>query len=1673
MIPQIKEINLPSYATLNKATASYIDMGEKTITSQVSIDGQITPDFSFDWEIHHKGEKFIMPLRQPQSSKENTSLSSKIDLTFQHWAIYQLKRWYFFTLQSYEAGVAVADKYIASVSLNLKNFCDLYGQLLAHYYGDAITIDLNPEWDYVKDATYIDINYSYMWDVLIKIYELFDVRWEIVPNEDPDHYVIKVGYPTDKLDHIFEYGFEGGLLKVERQVQDDNIRNMLLGRGGDKNIPFRYFKDKDPSNPTFQKDPDWCPELANVYFDRLRSAEFRSYIQGWNRRHYNGSVTYDDTYVPWAWSLGYTDTKFNPVEFVKDDESIAKYGELMGGLHNNDDIYPTIQGIVVPPYGRIDEVVDVEQVTSDAPEDAESDVKTIKLGHSKNGIGWSTDFELDTYQKKTFAEDSSDWYNRTDAGGEKRENYYWFTVPEGHTANFYASVDFYDEDAWYYGTNTNTWIWDNHKEYNPHITLDGEPTLFVINKDTGEELPASGIPPGTYFFGFRITINNGNNIRIKKRVGFDNLYVAIRDTSVGFSETFDVWIKNIWQTSKNDNESDEAYVKKVWEPILGNHLDDEAAICFSSGLLSTSEDYEFKIVGPDITRGIHYDTSKSFNGVQSHWRLTLARSSADYDALGKLVPNLERQGKAGDYFYFIGIELTHYYVKWAEEKLYLYKLAQLDKVKDITSSWVVGLDKVRIGTPHYDDTIALIEQLHCGTSVRIADKRFLGVDKELSLYLQQITYKYNESQNTANLTPDIEIVLGTDYATTASTVARIQSQIDSLSQQISVISDVTRQVRNIGDNVYLRKDASDSTPYSLTVGGGLKSEKETLFGTFFQGLTGARIDKFGNAEVESIVVRSYMKVFELIYNRLNALEGDTSFADSGTIEYVMPNDDGTYTLIMRARWDGDFTAFQKHDIIYGYVNNIGTDTNGNLADGSDNASYQYYKAWALVNSVDRAANMLNVTLYADKDVPAQKNFPLASGMTVTRWGNALNPTEDAYQADPDVRSFIIQRGGRWINTRQQSFFISTEQGNLMELMGVDAPILKKENYGTVLGQIPDGLLDSDTMSLINQGQPYLYARGIIVQDLIRIGYEGVKVKTPNMRGLWDSETAKSETAYYRSTDETVDIVSWNGALWQCIVAKASKDEPSDSNPDWIRLTASTFQIWQVVPSVNTIHIRANSYSTNLMECTVMLQDGEGEHEIKTPEELDKYDMELTFSLDGVDYKEFWVRNGEEIEGTGLTIGGNNVPWIEIQDNIWLVLRNKKTKDVKDAFVVPVTRDGADGNDGKQGASGTDGSHTEMRYKVLSVDASVPTLSNKTKREPDGWSIQQPEVGALQDLWMIQCVIDAGNALVGQWSDPIRLTGRDGKEGKQGARGLMPYPAGSFDTLRTYVTSETATPVVMDGVDGVDVGQYYCLRSGMRYKSSEVEEARNTPRKDCALDGGKYWEHFDSFNMIFANIVMADFAKLGYGVFKDEFLFSQTGVDANGNRVSTYEKFGTPDFTPNFQVDLDTGHVVMRSGEYYGSFRQRLIRIHKDNWENYVRKGTAWIEWQKAGCSLVLEDGGYTSIIAFPSLHQRYSTDEPLTDEEKSMARSYIGATVLVYNKRTFSDAEITGNIIEQFISTKIENLRPVRITTEIRTDLISIPMGYVRSFTCQLGKYNDESEEEELLWVASPACKII
>ncbi len=306
---------------------------------------------------------------------------------------------------------------------------------------------------------------------------------------------------------------------------------------------------------------------------------------------------------------------------------------------------------------------------------------------------------------------------------------------------------------------------------------------------------------------------------------------------------------------------------------------------------------------------------------------------------------------------------------------------------------------------------------------------------------------------------------------------------------------------------FLRKDQPDATQYLLRLLGGVH------FGEFASSLmngTGGSIDSHGNAELETLRLRSALIVKELIYNRWSAQEGNTTFTEAGTIDAVKQEDDGTYTLTIRRRWEYDVTAFDEQDVCYGSVND--------LAQGGGH----YYDAWFRVLSVNRTANTLSVVFYPDDEVPGGQNYTPQVGMVVTRRGNATN----------------TERQGFW--------YISSYEGCICFLDGVTKPILEERNYAIIIGKLKRlSLFDNLPINYLHS---YVYCRGIAIQDLLRIDFEGTPVVTLNDRGFWSLEVAQSDNPYTVG-QETVDTVWHYGCRWRCLVT-GTTDEPRYAATGW-------------------------------------------------------------------------------------------------------------------------------------------------------------------------------------------------------------------------------------------------------------------------------------------------------------------------------------------------------------------------------------------------------------------------------------------------------------------------------------------------------------------------------------------
>lgn len=287
------------------------------------------------------------------------------------------------------------------------------------------------------------------------------------------------------------------------------------------------------------------------------------------------------------------------------------------------------------------------------------------------------------------------------------------------------------------------------------------------------------------------------------------------------------------------------------------------------------------------------------------------------------------------------------------------------------------------------------------------------------------------------------------------------------------------------------------------------------FGEFIKSLyagKGAGIDDLGNAEFESVRVRSYFECMELIINRLSAIEGDQILTEADTIESVDDLGDNCYGLHLRSKWEGYFTAQVENNVLKGIINT--------LAAGSG----QYYTSWMRVNSVNTANNYIEVTLYPDEDTPSGSNYPPSAMMNIARWGN---------QTD---------------KTRQSCIYLSSTEGRIVRLTGVTKPIIDATNYGATFGTLPEFLLAMDLP--IIEGQDYVYARGLIVQDIIRIDYQGQPVCEIVDRGQWSADADYYCKALNPTTGQyEISDVWYMGCKYRC-AKTGTKTAPAWNNTDW-------------------------------------------------------------------------------------------------------------------------------------------------------------------------------------------------------------------------------------------------------------------------------------------------------------------------------------------------------------------------------------------------------------------------------------------------------------------------------------------------------------------------------------------
>ena len=305
---------------------------------------------------------------------------------------------------------------------------------------------------------------------------------------------------------------------------------------------------------------------------------------------------------------------------------------------------------------------------------------------------------------------------------------------------------------------------------------------------------------------------------------------------------------------------------------------------------------------------------------------------------------------------------------------------------------------------------------------------------------------------------------------------------------------------------------------------------------------GARIDATGNAEFQSMAVRGFFRAAEYQINRIALSEGDVFHTENGLVKSAARQADGRWKVVLQERFQGDVTGFRAGDILRGAYNGIGT--SGGAA--------EIRTSWLRVEAVDAQAGTLTASLYADNQTPEGRNAPPIALMRLARWGNTT---------DPERQSHIME---------------SATDGRIVRRVKVSAPIVDgAQSDGFVVGKLPAWLREHFGAAVADASD-YVFARGIITQNILRYTPAGRPLAERVDRGLW---SASSRYFYEQQNPETgafeISRVWHDGALYELARGGNGNTAPAAQSTHWTLIQAK--------PKDGDKGDAGESYHPNLLE----------------------------------------------------------------------------------------------------------------------------------------------------------------------------------------------------------------------------------------------------------------------------------------------------------------------------------------------------------------------------------------------------------------------------------------------------------------------------------------------------------
>lgn len=137
-----------------------------------------------------------------------------------------------------------------------------------------------------------------------------------------------------------------------------------------------------------------------------------------------------------------------------------------------------------------------------------------------------------------------------------------------------------------------------------------------------------------------------------------------------------------------------------------------------------------------------------------------------------------------------------------------------------------------------------------------------------------------------------------------------------------------------------------------------------------------------------------------------------------------------------------------------------------------------------------------------------------------------------------------------------------------------------------------------------------------------------------------------------------------------------------------------------------------------------------------------------------------------------------------------------------------------------------------------------------------------------------------------------------KDGEKGEDGSNIYPQDVWSPDVTYLANQYFRPFVMYRENENQEYEYYLLVTDEPCKGIN-------PKEDATVNGG-HWKHIPNYQAIYAQIIFAEFAKLGSAIMFGDYLMSQTGLNLATKKMDTNYKDYPDNFKPSTLLNLKDG-----------------------------------------------------------------------------------------------------------------------------------------------------------------------